>query len=891
LQKLLDFFIHSRLHSLDSYSQAKTIAGSGIIAAITIPVFSLLYYSLSHHYAAVAILGFGGIVFISLLLLKYLGLVNFSRELIIAGFYLLILWLTFSMSGIMAPSAYWFTLIPLLALFMGGYVPGIIWAIISCSTVLSLYFLQDAVSILPASPISNILLLQAISIIGLVGVIFALAMFYQTAKDQILTNLQQAIALIQLNGEQLVKTNLNLQALSAAVQATLESTTDGILVVDLAGKVTNFNQKFLSMWHIPKLVLETHDVYKFILAVITQVKDPQEFLAKILRINTTPEIESFDEIHLIDGRIFERYSIAQRLNGKVVGRVWSFRDISKRKQAEESLRFRDHAFAASAEGIIIFCTENEHYRIVYVNKAAEQITGYSENEILGQNCFNFLRNSNDKHALDRLQLAIKARREAKEVLLNYDKAGIWHWNDFHIAPVKENDSEADVKHYVGILNDITEHKKLELELDYQAKHDSLTGLANRALLFELIDIELKKPNGKFVILFCDFDHFKLINDNLGHTVGDNLLIKAAKRLLNCVQQEDVVARIGSDEFIVLLKSSIKSEDVGHIAQKILKQLGRPFEIEQQQISLTCSMGISYYPKDGSNAVTLLKNADTALYHAKKIQRNSFRRYHQDMPAKSLSQLALETELRFALERGDLILHYQPLVNLNDGKIVGVEALLRWQHPKRGLIPPLEFIPLAEETGLIIPIGEWVLKEACSQGRLWQNQGMENLYIAVNLSTSQIKQDSFTSMIKTALADTQFPGHFLELEITESLLIENVETTVTILNELKHLGVKLVLDDFGTGYSNLAFLKQFPIDKIKIDQTLARNILSSEVDRAIIKAIVSMALSLHKSTLIEGIEYKEQLELLKAFDIAEAQGYYFAKPMSASDCTAFLRKLF
>jgi len=795
------------------------------------------------------------------------------------------------MSGIMAPSAYWFTLIPLLALFMGGYVPGIIWAIISCSTVLSLYFLQDAVSILPASPISNILLLQAISIIGLVGVIFALAMFYQTAKDQILTNLQQAIALIQLNGEQLVKTNLNLQALSAAVQATLESTTDGILVVDLAGKVTNFNQKFLSMWHIPKLVLETHDVYKFILAVITQVKDPQEFLAKILRINTTPEIESFDEIHLIDGRIFERYSIAQRLNGKVVGRVWSFRDISKRKQAEESLRFRDHAFAASAEGIIIFCTENEHYRIVYVNKAAEQITGYSENEILGQNCFNFLRNSNDKHALDRLQLAIKARREAKEVLLNYDKAGIWHWNDFHIAPVKENDSEADVKHYVGILNDITEHKKLELELDYQAKHDSLTGLANRALLFELIDIELKKPNGKFVILFCDFDHFKLINDNLGHTVGDNLLIKAAKRLLNCVQQEDVVARIGSDEFIVLLKSSIKSEDVGHIAQKILKQLGRPFEIEQQQISLTCSMGISYYPKDGSNAVTLLKNADTALYHAKKIQRNSFRRYHQDMPAKSLSQLALETELRFALERGDLILHYQPLVNLNDGKIVGVEALLRWQHPKRGLIPPLEFIPLAEETGLIIPIGEWVLKEACSQGRLWQNQGMENLYIAVNLSTSQIKQDSFTSMIKTALADTQFPGHFLELEITESLLIENVETTVTILNELKHLGVKLVLDDFGTGYSNLAFLKQFPIDKIKIDQTLARNILSSEVDRAIIKAIVSMALSLHKSTLIEGIEYKEQLELLKAFDIAEAQGYYFAKPMSASDCTAFLRKLF
>ncbi|MBW8369463.1 MAG: EAL domain-containing protein [Thiobacillus sp.] len=431
----------------------------------------------------------------------------------------------------------------------------------------------------------------------------------------------------------------------------------------------------------------------------------------------------------------------------------------------------------------------------------------------------------------------------------------------------------------------------KIELDHLAHHDVLTGLPNRILLSDRLAqaIALARRSGKqLVVVFMDLDRFKHINDSLGHAVGDQLLQSVGQRLLGCVRQSDTISRLGGDEFVALLPDIDHPEDAALSAQKMIAAIALPHRIDQHDLHIGASIGISIYPEDGLDAETLIKHADTAMFHAKDNGRNTYAFFEQEMTARAIARQSIEASLRLALERQEFVLHYQPKINLLSGAIVGVEALVRWQHPQRGLLVPADFVPIAEDSGLILPIGRWVLREACRQARAWQDAGFPLITVAVNTSALEFRAGDFLEYLRAVLEESRLEPRYLELELTESVLMRDAASADSVLHALADLGVKLAIDDFGTGYSSLSYLRQFPINTLKIDQSFVNQITSNPDDATLVSAVISMGRSLKQRVIAEGVETAEQAAFLLAQHCDEGQGYFFGRPVGAGALAVLLQ---
>lgn len=441
-----------------------------------------------------------------------------------------------------------------------------------------------------------------------------------------------------------------------------------------------------------------------------------------------------------------------------------------------------------------------------------------------------------------------------------------------------------------VARDITERKLYEETISHQASHDLLTDIPNRNLFNQNLTAALdlaKQIQGNLAVMFLDLDRFKTINDSLGHSIGDRLLQSVVKRLVACLDTEQSIARWGGDEFTLFLPQIRSAEDATDTAQKILDALEPAFNLDGYALHTTCSIGIALYPSDGEDGNVLIKNADAALSHAKKQGRNNYQLYAKTMNSQAPNLLELETNLHKALASGEFVVYYQPKVDINTWQIKGMEALVRWQHPKLGMISPQIFIPLAEDSGLIVPLAEWVLRTACTQNKVWFDAGLTHLRMAVNLSARQFLQASLVKMVTEVLADTGLEPHLLELEITESLAMQDMDCTRTILQELYNMGVRIAIDDFGTGYSSLSYLRNFPLDCIKVDRTFVRDLTIDPYAKAIMTAVIALGHGLSLDVVVEGVETKEQLEYLRSLQCDEIQGHLFSPPIPAAEATRLL----
>ncbi len=556
----------------------------------------------------------------------------------------------------------------------------------------------------------------------------------------------------------------DLQQSLSLVKATLESSTDGILVINEKGKVVDYNSRLNIMWALRKGFLEKTNFSAFVLHIVEQLTDPEKFIKKTKEICSAPEAINLDIIKFKCGRVFEFYSQPQILKGKNIGRVWSFRDITQRATLEEKLHF-------------------------------------------------------------------------------------------------------------------------------QATHDSLTGLPNRMQLDDYMRqlvFSYQKSKTNFSILFFDLDRFKLINDSLSHAVGDELLRSLAERLKVTIHSNHILSRVSGDEFLIIIPNEKDQAILSGYAAEILNVISKPFHIENREIFISASMGVATFPKDGSNFESLLRSADAAMYASKKSGTNRFQFYNEKMNEDHLLLLEKETELRHALKNNEFVLYYQPQVDLESEKLVAVEALIRWNHPTKGLLQPADFIEIAENTGLIIPIGEWVLRTACKQNKDWQDSGLPPIRMAVNVTSPQLHQFNFVKTVVDVLQETGLKPEHLELELKENSIVNNT-TVIDAINALKALGVCIALDDFGTGYSSLNYLRHLPIDRLKIDKTFVQNIKINRGDEVIIHAIISMARSLNFEVLAEGVETQSQLAYLKSQRCGEIQGFYFSKPIPPADLENLLKE--
>ncbi|OIO67435.1 MAG: GGDEF domain-containing protein [Zetaproteobacteria bacterium CG_4_9_14_3_um_filter_49_83] len=573
--------------------------------------------------------------------------------------------------------------------------------------------------------------------------------------------------------------------------------------------------------------------------------------------------------------------------GAVTGVILSLVDVTGEKRVEQAMRLWRRVIDASTNAIIITDATQKNMPIVYVNPAFEHITGYSAAEVMGRNPA-FLHGSDiNQPELEHLRQALRQQRDGNALLRNYRKNGEMYWSELFISPVW--DEQGMLTHYVGISRDVTADKHYEAELERLSNHDSLTGLANRILLRDRLTQAIafaRRMNTLVGVLFVDLDRFKMINDSLGHHVGDHLLQVVGQRLQQLVCESDTVARLGGDEFVLVLSNLTSYDDLNVVANKLLEAVGQPLQVDGHELYTSPSIGIACYPRDGEDEQNLLKQADAAMYHAKECGRNTFCFYTPDMDEAAQERLTLANALHYALEKGEFVLHYQPQVALHNGEIVGVEALVRWQSPEKGLVPPDQFIPLAEESDLIIKLGRWVLYEACTQARAWLNQGI-TLTMAVNLSVRQLISGTLVQSVREILQQTGLPPYFLELELTESHLAYDPESMARILKELDALGIGLALDDFGTGYSSLSYLKQLPIGKIKIDRSFVRDIGSDSNDATLVRTIIAMAHNLRLGVVAEGVEDAEQLMFLRAHHCNEIQGYYISRPLPADALTPFI----
>ena len=820
-----------------------------------------------------------------------------------------------------------------------------------------------------------------------------------------------------------------LQKNLSLLTSSFEATTDGILIVDRDNTIVTYNRRFIEMWQIPNEIINSRDNADAVNYVLEQLSNAEDFVNTTKFLTANPECKNLDLLKFKDGKIYERYSHPQIMDGNVVGRVLSFRDITERERTENTLR-ESESLLAAAQRIThlgsweLVLTElddlnnnevrwsDETYRIfgyepgqikasneVFYNathpddrtrisevlfEAIEQRKAYhiehriilpdgSERFVYGQAELTFdrqtgkpikllgtvqditerkraddaLRESENKFRMlventsegllqvdtdDHTQfinnrfcemigysadelinkdwtqillddegrnlIGLANERRRKGISDRYEiklrkKSGELFWVIVGGAPMV--DPEGKIIGSMGVFSDITERKRAEEQLLHDAFHDGLTGLANRALFMDHLQMTIERGKSRhsnlYAVLFLDFDRFKIINDSLGHAEGDRLLKQIVQRLESSTRTGDLVARFGGDEFVILLCEMLDESDAVQIAERIQNSLKNSFNLSGNEVFVSASIGIALSTSGHKRAEDMLRDADIAMYRAKATGRARHQVFDETMHQQATTQLQLETEMRQALERREFQLHYQPIIKLKTNELIGFEALVRWIHPKRGIVSPMEFIPAAEETGLILPLGRWILEESCRQLREWQNAHLSAapLVVSVNLSCKQFLQSDFVEQIAQTLAATGLAPRCLKLEITESYLMEDSEKAVRIMKRLCSLGVELSLDDFGTGYSSLSYLHRLPVDYLKIDRSFVSRMTESNENSEIVQTIIKLAQNLKMKVIAEGIETAEQFVHLKNLDCEYAQGYFFSKPLAAAAAEKFIEQ--
>lgn len=569
------------------------------------------------------------------------------------------------------------------------------------------------------------------------------------------------------------------------------------------------------------------------------------------------------------------------------------RKLVESERATRQLHIELHQFKSTLDQTLdcIFMFDPHTLQFSYVNDGAKQQIGYSEAEILRMSVADMV----SEFSLSEFQKLVQPLIEGLQPSLTFQSNHL-HKNG-HSIPVEVFLQlvrlEGQEPRFVAMVNDISDRLAVQKQIEFLAFHDALTRLPNRLLArdhFEQAVLAIERESAKVAVLFIDLDNFKTINDSLGHTIGDGLLKGVAVRLRECLREIDTLSRQGGDEFLIVLNNMRDTDSITLVAEKILKRIAEPFSIEQHEFSISLSIGISVYQDDSNDFDTLLKQADTAMYQAKESGRNAYRFHTEQMNIDAVEHLNMRNGLRYALEHDELVLHYQPQFSLATGAIFGAEALIRWKSPELGMVAPGRFISVAEDSGLIVPIGEWVLKEACRQAVAWQQAGLPELLVAVNLSAVQFKRGDVEQSVIQALSESGLDPALLELELTESILIKDTEKVLDTVRRLKSLGVKLSIDDFGTGYSSLSYLKRFNVDKLKIDQSFVRDMVDDPNDAAIVSAIIQMAKSLNLTTIAEGVENERQLAMLKLHHCNEVQGYHFSRPLPAEEFAKFVGKI-
>jgi diguanylate cyclase (GGDEF)-like protein/PAS domain S-box-containing protein len=709
----------------------------------------------------------------------------------------------------------------------------------------------------------------------------------ELASDELL----ERNALLKQDVEKRLKAEQQLTETLSVLASTLDSTADGILVVSAHDrKVSSFNQRFLDMWRIPRELAETHDDEVLISHVLEQLCDPEAFLTTVASLYGDPEASSLDILKFKDGRVFERTSLPQRIDGKAVGRVWSFSDVSERAHAELALQRSEEYFRSliekSSDVILVLDTQA---CVTYTSPSLTRVMGYAPEDLHGLNGLTFVHPDDLVETTKSFDRTILGTNEDVSIEFRGRHAdGTWRVLESMSRQIVGTDGQPTV---VINFRDVTERKRAEEMIRFMAYHDALTSLPNRDLLRDRIDQAIgqaRRNDEHLAVIYLDLDRMKDVNDSIGHSGGDDFLREVADRLSHISRDGDTLARLGGDEFVLLMPQVEKVQEAVNFANRILETLRRPLVIGGQEFRATASVGLAIFPDDGRDANTLVRNADVAMYRAKEQGRDNLQMYTASMNASIVARLSLERELMHALERGEFVLYYQPIATVETQEIVGAEALIRWLHPERGLIPPDEFIPTVEETGAILQIGAWVLDTACRQGAEWEKM-CPGFRVAVNVSAKQLREPNFIAMVRDALWNSGISPGALELEVTETAAMESPERIAQALGVLRSMGILPVIDDFGTGYSSLTHLKQLPVVKLKIDKSFTHDLTSDANDAAIASATIAMAHSLKLVVTAEGVETQEQLDVYRLLGCDEMQGYLLAKPGPPEEITRMIEE--
>jgi diguanylate cyclase (GGDEF)-like protein/PAS domain S-box-containing protein len=670
-------------------------------------------------------------------------------------------------------------------------------------------------------------------------------------------------------------------------RATLESTADAILIINKDGKIADFNQKFLEVTEVPKEIIESGEENAGLGYLLGLLKDPQELIAQMQYLMMHPDKDGdMGDVHFKNGKIVERYSQPHRIGSEIVGRVWSFRDVTEKRKQEESLRLANRAIDSSTHGIILV-ENNGNFPTTYLNPASSKLLQLNESEAL-RKPFLTLSDAFTQHAENFLD--ILREKHTGTLTIQCHTGNKIAWLEINIDPVFGK-TDQSITHFVIIINDITKNKELENILQYKTVHDSLTGLPNKAYMEDAIRYQIKKSikqNEKFGVLFIDIDRFKNINDTLGHHIGDNLLCLFGKRVQNMLKKSDIIARIGGDEFIVLINGIHNIDDLSIVANRLIESSRQTFTSDDHEFNITISIGVVFYPECGRDPETLIRNADIAMYQSKKNGRNQYSIYDASLNQVITRRVQIENELHGAIENNEFQLVYQPIYNIKEGKFTKAETLIRWKNKKLGDVPPNEFIPVVEDIGMISTVGRWIIETAMRQILTWQNTPLKNLTLSINVSAKQLSDENFIKHLNETIEKNNIATHKILFEITESFFLLQEKVTNTLSN-LNNLGVKIAIDDFGTGYSNLSYLNKLNIHSLKIDKSFIDQIDSPVFDESVLQTIIAIAKRMHYKLIAEGVETEKQFLFLKENECDEIQGYYFSKPLTVVDFEKFISK--